>query len=190
MELPFSPSSHSIVVFFYHDIFNLLKGLQERKKQLLNDLLSLSWHFQPVERSTVKKNTTIEWDDGEKGNSNLIHIKECNYVKNYYLKNKSRKKYFTYMQINLKSSFWLKLNKKITDKQKCFLSKTLNSPLIIIITANIWRISFHERSFCYRNFIFNNCQFPLIFMAILKYRLMYIFRVFLEFELQLINTFK
>jgi hypothetical protein len=129
LELPFLPSSHSIVVFFFPahllslslhfqqvllgvevssvswleqltvgveitDYFNCrvskflllpslgcwsleFKSLTEGRSLYIGSfcpaITSLSNYLEEIfERHTGKKNTTIEWDDGEKGNSNLI----------------------------------------------------------------------------------------------------------------------
>ena len=57
LELPFSPSFHSIVVFFPVGLRSLSRHFQTCSKCYDND------------KRHTEKNTTIEWDNGEKGNS-------------------------------------------------------------------------------------------------------------------------
>ena len=48
-------------------------GLSDFQQVLLGVEVTFCWKCRDSDqRLTGKKNTTIEWDDGEKGNSNLI----------------------------------------------------------------------------------------------------------------------
>ena len=75
LELPLSPSSHSIVVFFPVGLLSLSRHFQQ---VLLGvEVFSISWPTRPVEKVVIttkglQEKTTIEWEDGEKGNFNLI----------------------------------------------------------------------------------------------------------------------
>ena len=69
LELPFSPSSYSIVVFFP---VSLSSNCPSRETEETSTPNKTCWKCRDNDERSTGKNATIEWDDGEKANSNLI----------------------------------------------------------------------------------------------------------------------